>query len=418
MPSDFGFHNSLRQGDGSLAFIDFEYFGWDDPVKVTADILLHPGAPLGGAQQLRFRNAAERLYGEDASFGVRLEALLPLFGLRWALILLNEFMPERWQRRVLAGAAESWAEAKARQLNKARAMLARLELREGVSDGNDSRSLEVTRTATPPLDERSKYLRRLVVRALEGRRARPYRLVDVADRDHARAVRRHPALPADEPHWRGTRPHDPEQGTRLPRALRRARRQGLHSGRDARHLLHARLDPRRPPGRPAKFPASRPRPARSAMGCRSASAWRSRRACRSATAASSSSWATARSTKARSGKRRCAPASTSCRISRVIVDYNKIQSAGPTREIQDLEPLADKWRAFNFATVEVDGHDVAALRDTLRALAADRRTGRPPSSATPSRARALPFAENRCRAGTTSRRSPPDIVANMDEALV
>jgi transketolase len=57
-----------------------------------------------------------------------------------------------------------------------------------------------------------------------------------------------------------------------------------------------------------------------------------------------------------------------------IVDYNKVQSAGPTREIQDLEPLIDKWRAFNFATVDVDGHDVAALRTVLRRLplAADR----------------------------------------------
>ena len=32
-----------------------------------------------------------------------------------------------------------------------------------------------------------------------------------------------------------------------------------------------------------------------------------------------------------------------------IIDYNKIQSAGSTRDIQDLEPLADKWRAFGFA---------------------------------------------------------------------
>lgn len=126
VPADFGFHNSLRQGDGSLAYIDFEYFGWDDPVKLTADILLHPGVPLGAAQQRRFRQAAKRLYGEDASFSVRLEALLPLFGLRWVLILLNEFLPERWQRRVLAGAVESWGEAKARQLDKARDLLARL----------------------------------------------------------------------------------------------------------------------------------------------------------------------------------------------------------------------------------------------------------------------------------------------------
>jgi transketolase len=49
-----------------------------------------------------------------------------------------------------------------------------------------------------------------------------------------------------------------------------------------------------------------------------------------------------------------------------MVDYNKIQSAGPTKDIQDLEPLADKWRSFNFATIEVNGHDVAALQDVLK----------------------------------------------------
>jgi transketolase len=51
-----------------------------------------------------------------------------------------------------------------------------------------------------------------------------------------------------------------------------------------------------------------------------------------------------------------------------VIDYNKVQSAGPTREIQDLEPLAEKWRAFNFATVEVDGHDVDALRRVFNRL--------------------------------------------------
>lgn len=49
-----------------------------------------------------------------------------------------------------------------------------------------------------------------------------------------------------------------------------------------------------------------------------------------------------------------------------MVDYNKIQSAGPTKEIQDLEPLADKWRSFNFEVVEVNGHDINALQDVLQ----------------------------------------------------
>lgn len=54
-----------------------------------------------------------------------------------------------------------------------------------------------------------------------------------------------------------------------------------------------------------------------------------------------------------------------------VIDYNKIQSAGPTREIQDLEPLLDKWRAFNFAAIDVDGHDVVALRKAFQSLPLD-----------------------------------------------
>jgi len=126
VPSDFGFHNSMRRTDGSLAFVDFEYFGWDDPVKLTADILLHPGRSLPPRQHRRFRQAALQLYGSDRRFAERLRAYLPLFGLRWVLILLNEFIPERWQRRVLAGGSGSWAEAKARQLSRAREFLAAL----------------------------------------------------------------------------------------------------------------------------------------------------------------------------------------------------------------------------------------------------------------------------------------------------
>jgi len=48
-----------------------------------------------------------------------------------------------------------------------------------------------------------------------------------------------------------------------------------------------------------------------------------------------------------------------------MVDYNKVQSSGFTRDIMDLEPLTDKWRAFGFETVEVDGHDCDALRAAL-----------------------------------------------------
>jgi len=76
-----------------------------------------------------------------------------------------------------------------------------------------------------------------------------------------------------------------------------------------------------------------------------------------------------------------------------MIDYNKIQSSGTTAEILDLEPLAEKWRAFGFGTVEVDGHDVAALRTVLRA--APVAAGRPTAIICHTvKGKGIPFAEN------------------------
>lgn len=52
----------------------------------------------------------------------------------------------------------------------------------------------------------------------------------------------------------------------------------------------------------------------------------------------------------------------------VIVDYNKIQSFGTVKEILDLEPLADKWRAFRWAVREIDGHDHQQIEATLQSI--------------------------------------------------
>lgn len=40
-----------------------------------------------------------------------------------------------------------------------------------------------------------------------------------------------------------------------------------------------------------------------------------------------------------------------------IVDYNKVQENGPTNDIKNLEPLAEKWRSFGWYAIEVMGHD-------------------------------------------------------------
>ncbi len=49
-----------------------------------------------------------------------------------------------------------------------------------------------------------------------------------------------------------------------------------------------------------------------------------------------------------------------------IVDLNGQQAIGYTRDVIDLSPLAERWRAFGWDAVEVDGHDVDALTQALQ----------------------------------------------------
>lgn len=53
-----------------------------------------------------------------------------------------------------------------------------------------------------------------------------------------------------------------------------------------------------------------------------------------------------------------------------IIDYNKLQSAGSVFDIQNMEPLADKWRSFGFRVFECNGHSVSELRQVFRNAAA------------------------------------------------
>lgn len=122
-PSDFGFHNALRRADGRIVFLDFEYFGWDDPVRLVADFHWHPGMRLSDALKDRFVDGAAPVFAGDPGFPVRLVAQWPLVGLRWCMILLNEFLPERWLGRVHAGQNRDRRDVLARQLSKTRTYL-------------------------------------------------------------------------------------------------------------------------------------------------------------------------------------------------------------------------------------------------------------------------------------------------------
>lgn len=110
-PSDFGFHNAIRRPDGRLAFVDFEYFGWDDPAKTVVDYLLHPGMALAEDLKHQFAHEFLRAFADVRLLTERARLVYPLFGLKWCLIILNDFLPDR------RGASSG--ESRAAQLAKA-----------------------------------------------------------------------------------------------------------------------------------------------------------------------------------------------------------------------------------------------------------------------------------------------------------
>ncbi len=54
----------------------------------------------------------------------------------------------------------------------------------------------------------------------------------------------------------------------------------------------------------------------------------------------------------------------------VIVDYNKIQLDGFVKDIMDLEPLVQKWQAFGWHTLDIDGHSIPAVQKAFAEAAA------------------------------------------------
>jgi hypothetical protein len=131
-PSDLGFHNALRRPGGRLAFLDFEYFGWDDPAKTLSDCLLHPMMRLQPEHRQRLRAGFDAIFGADPRWQARVHALYPLFALKWCMILLNEFRTDQIERRrYVDRKAEEIQVIQMRQLDAARALLERTTREQG-----------------------------------------------------------------------------------------------------------------------------------------------------------------------------------------------------------------------------------------------------------------------------------------------
>ncbi len=59
----------------------------------------------------------------------------------------------------------------------------------------------------------------------------------------------------------------------------------------------------------------------------------------------------------------------------VILDKNQVQETGKTTEVMNIDPAPDKWKAFGFNTIEINGHD---MEEIVKALdEADKIKGKP-----------------------------------------
>jgi len=99
-PSDFGFHNTIKCDDGSLFFIDFEYYGWDDPAKLISDFYLQPEIPLPDKYRKYFFEKTNSFMCNDAFFIERLPLAYILSALKWCLIMLNVFAWSASEKRL------------------------------------------------------------------------------------------------------------------------------------------------------------------------------------------------------------------------------------------------------------------------------------------------------------------------------
>ncbi len=122
-PSDFGFHNALLEEDGRLRFLDFEYAGWDDPAKTICDFFEQPALPAPEASRSRFAEGVSAALGGPPGLIERAELLHSVYRIKWACILLNDFLPTAAERRRFALGGAGLSERRRLQLRKARVKL-------------------------------------------------------------------------------------------------------------------------------------------------------------------------------------------------------------------------------------------------------------------------------------------------------
>jgi len=105
-PIDFGPHNMLFTSDGRECFIDFEYFGLDDPARVLAEFQMHDRSSLLDHKlKQHFRNQYLHKVNASKDFEKHLAHVEQITSVEWLSIYLWSITPEKVSHRKFSDAS-------------------------------------------------------------------------------------------------------------------------------------------------------------------------------------------------------------------------------------------------------------------------------------------------------------------------
>lgn len=133
-PVDFGVHNILFKKDGSLCFIDFEYFGRDDPMRAVADFLMHDRS-LEIKPELKkyFQNRYLEYIEADKKYRQRLELVKKIINIEWLAIYLYSMTPEKIEIRKFSDVSFDTNEYLKKQSLKLHSRLAQIKNNQNIN---------------------------------------------------------------------------------------------------------------------------------------------------------------------------------------------------------------------------------------------------------------------------------------------
>ena len=88
-PSDFGFHNIILKKN-NLFFIDFEYAGWDDPLKLICDFFLNPDYSISKADKKYFLDSFSYSFKRKLINIDNFRFVFKFHFLKWVCVILNQ----------------------------------------------------------------------------------------------------------------------------------------------------------------------------------------------------------------------------------------------------------------------------------------------------------------------------------------